>query len=134
MIVLRLNTKLVLFDVVFSMFMVGVLKKKKRRERKEKKKGEREEKEEKRKKEDRKKLQFFITTAFNSHTHSETVHVSQICRNDAKDHNCIERCHTEVHNCNAKGRHTKKKPLCQEKGMSPKRQLKMEVIIAPQRY
>jgi hypothetical protein len=31
------------------------------------------------------------------------VHVSQICRNDAKDHSAMERCHTEVHNCGAKG-------------------------------
>jgi hypothetical protein len=31
------------------------------------------------------------------------LHVSQIYRNDAKDHNCIESCHIEVHNCDAKG-------------------------------
>jgi hypothetical protein len=62
------------------------------------------------------------------------VHVSQICRNDAKDHYCIDRCHTEVHNCDAKGWHTKTKSLWQEKDMSPKRQHKMEVITAPQRY
>jgi hypothetical protein len=62
------------------------------------------------------------------------VHVSQICRNDAKDHYCIDRCHTEVHNCDAKGWHTKTKSLWQEKDMSPKRQHKMEVIIAPQWY
>jgi hypothetical protein len=83
------------------MFMVGLLRKKK--ERTERKKGEREEKEEKRKKVVRKRLQFFLTIAFNSDTHSETVHVSQICRNDAKDHNCKEKCHTEVHHCDAKG-------------------------------
>jgi hypothetical protein len=86
--------------------MVGASKKKKRRkreEKKEKKKGERDEKEAKRNKEERKRLQCFLTTAFSSDTHSETLHVSQIYRNDAKDHNCIESCHIEVHNCDAKG-------------------------------
>jgi hypothetical protein len=105
---------------------------------KEEEKGRKKEKKKERgkrgkgKKEERKRLQFFLTTAFNSDTHSETVHASHIGRNDAKDHNCRERCHTEVHNCDAKGRHTKKKRLWREKDMSPKRQLKMEVIIAPQ--